>query len=51
MLFRSVLEEAESEAGSESESLTAEELAVESVPVADDGDTLDTELNETESTT
>jgi transcription termination/antitermination protein NusA len=46
-----VLEEAESEAGAESEVLSAEELAVESVSAADDGDTLDTELDETESAT
>jgi len=43
-----VLEEAESEVDAESEGLTAEELAVESVPAADDGDALETESDETE---
>jgi N utilization substance protein A len=42
--------EAEAEADAETEGLTATELAVESVPVADDGDT-DTELDEAASAT
>jgi N utilization substance protein A len=48
-----VLEEAESvqAAQAESEGLSAEELAIESVPVAEDVETLDLKLDETESTT
>jgi N utilization substance protein A len=43
--------EAEAEADAEAEGLTAAELAIESVPVAEDGETLDSELDETESAT
>ena len=43
--------ELEAEADSESEGLTAAELAIEDVPVAEDVDTLDTELDQTESAT
>jgi N utilization substance protein A len=43
--------EAEAEADAEAEGLTAAELAVESVSVAEDGETLDSELDETESAT
>jgi N utilization substance protein A len=43
--------EAEAEADAEAEGLTAAELAVESVPVAEDGEMLDSELDETESAT
>jgi N utilization substance protein A len=43
--------EAEAEADAEAEGLTAAELAIESVPVAEDGEALDSELDETESAT
>jgi N utilization substance protein A len=43
--------EAEAEADTEAEGLTAAEVAIESVPVAEDGETLDSELDETESAT
>jgi hypothetical protein len=48
-----VLEEAESvqAAQAESEGLSAEELAIESVPVAEDVETPDSKLDETESAT
>jgi N utilization substance protein A len=39
--------EAEAEADAEAEGLTAAELAIESVPVAEDGETQDSELDET----
>jgi len=43
--------EAEAEADAEAEGLTAAELAIESVPVAEDGETQDSESDETESAT
>jgi N utilization substance protein A len=43
--------EVEAEADAEAEGLTAAELAIESVPVAEDGEALDSELDETESAT
>jgi N utilization substance protein A len=43
--------EVEAEADAEAVGLTAAELAIESVPVAEDGEALDSELDETESAT
>ena len=40
--------EFETEADAETEGLTAAELAIESVPAAEDGDGLESELDETE---